>query len=171
MKDLSYWLRYAPETGQLYWLNSPTPRVKVGQEAGGKHNQGYRRIKIEGKSYLAHRVAWYLHLGAWPDEDVDHVNRDRSDNRIDNLRLANRRDNIRNLKREGGSSCYKGVSWDNTRNKWVACIKYEGKNHNLGRYTSEEEAALAYNKVAKEKFGEFAYLNIHPAISNEAIIP
>lgn len=91
----------------------------------------------------------------------DHSNRDGFDNQKLNLRESTQSQNMMNrIKKEGHSSKYKGVSWCNTRNKWVAQIKIRGIQTRLGRFQSEKDAALAYNIAAIKYFGEFAILNV-----------
>lgn len=147
-------LAYNPATGRITWINSSASDV-----AGclDKRN-GYTRIKVKGKLYAAHRIAWYLHTGQDPDlNDVDHINGDRNDNRACNLRLATRSENMKNTKkRKGSTSNYKGISWDSSRNKWRAEIRINGKNTRIGRFDTELEAHAAYCKAAAEHHGEFA---------------
>lgn len=89
-------LRYEPETGKLFWLNGQ----RAGREAGSVNGQGYRQIRFSRlDDFLCHRVAWALHYGAWPSEQLDHINQNRSDNRIENLRLTSNSENQRNCKR------------------------------------------------------------------------
>ena len=147
-------LSYDPNTGTITWLNSPQ---KVVAGCLDRRN-GYRRIKLNGKLYAAHRVAWYLHTGEDPGSmDVDHINGDRDDNRAGNLRLATRSQNMKNTKkRQGTTSSYKGISWDASRNRWRAEIRINGKNKRIGRFDSEVEAHAAYCKAASEYHGEFA---------------
>lgn len=90
---------------------------------------------------------------------VDHVNHDRLDNRKSNLRLCTHQENIFNMKSITGASKYKGVSYDKTCNKWASEITKNYTKHRLGFFDNEIEAALAYDKKAKEIFGDFAYLN------------
>jgi hypothetical protein len=105
----------------------------------------------------------YMHRLILPDvKEVDHINGNKLDNRKENLRSCTRKQNSMNtLIRKGNKhSKYKGVSFDKSRNKWVAyCIK-DYKMLNLGRFKTENEAGLAYNTKAKELFGEFARLNV-----------
>jgi hypothetical protein len=108
----------------------------------------------------------YMHrlvAGAGPEERVDHANGDPLDNRSCNLRIASASQNGANRgadrRRAGTTSVHKGVSWVKSRNKWAAYIHVDGKTRYLGRYHSEDEAALAYNAAAIEAWGEFARLN------------
>lgn len=101
-------------------------------------------------------------LGAHPGQQVDHRRpADTLDNRRENLRFATSRENKRNARKRltPTSSRYKGVSWDAENGKWRACTTTNSKILNLGRFASEEEAARAYDRAAREQFGEFALLN------------
>ena len=94
--------------------------------------------------------------GAWPQNEVDHRNRQPADDRWENLREATSSQNKQNRRRpDGGSSQYRGVSWDAARSKWTAQIKHEGRVRNLGRFTTEEAARDAYAKAAEEHFGDY----------------
>ena len=85
---------YDPETGIITWAKRRFG-VKLGSEAGTEH-KGYKRVKVDSKLIMAHRLAWAIHYGEWPPEELDHVNRIRSDNRISNLREASHSDNMVN---------------------------------------------------------------------------
>jgi hypothetical protein len=90
---------------------------------------------------------------------IDHINGNKLDNRRANLRVCTPQQNIHHMASRKGTSQYKGVSWDKRRNKWKAVIGYEYKRIDIGRYDTEQEAALAYNDVAKKLHKEFAVLN------------
>jgi AP2 domain/HNH endonuclease len=92
--------------------------------------------------------------------DVDHINGDGLDNRRANLRIATRAQNLANSGSRQGSSQYKGVSFCRQTGRWKAQITIGGQNHNLGRYSTEEEAAAVYNAAALEAWGEHAHLNV-----------
>jgi len=96
-----------------------------------------------------------------PPNHLDHRNRNKLDCRRKNLRPANKSQNAANTGKKNGryTSTFKGVSWDKTRNLWIAQIRIDGKKQNLGRFTSEVKAAAAYNRAARTTFGEFAYFN------------
>src|SRR5690348_8900862 len=89
-------LRYDPETGKFFWLVRARRRSRIGDEAGSDHGQGYIEIGIEGRRYLAHRLAWFYMTGEWPPEMVDHKDLCRSNNRWANLRLATHGQNVQN---------------------------------------------------------------------------
>lgn len=122
------------------------------------HNEGYAVRSSLGMKVLMHR--FILGLGAEDREHVDHVNHDKLDNRECNLRRCSNAENTHNQKAKGGSSRFKGVYWNKAKRKWRAQIKFGGKEHNLGNFSSEEDAAVAYDRAAVEHFGEFACTNI-----------
>jgi hypothetical protein len=162
-------LRYDPETGYLWWIKESEHRQgnkkDLNKPAGYIHNtEKYVFLNLNltsGKTvYTAHRVAWFLHYGFWPKEMLDHINGIRDDNRVKNLREATKNQNEMNKKKRlGCSSKYKGVYYKKDRQKWVSYMKINGQRKHLGIYTSEEEAARAYDKAAREYFGDYACLN------------
>lgn len=153
-------IAYEPETGCFQWVSHPIKRY-IGTKAGSANNQGYISIKIADKQYKAHRLAILIMTGEWPQEDVDHINRDKSDNRYCNLRVASRSQNISNSPaRSNNVSGYKGVYFSNAtrvkNKKWRATIGYGKNRKSLGYYETAELAAVAYDRAAKERYGEFA---------------
>lgn len=86
-------LRYDPETGKLFWINSWS---RSGKEAGTRTKQGYIRVTVDGVRIMAHRICYALHYGRWPIDELDHKNRIGTDNRIENLRLVNHSRNMLN---------------------------------------------------------------------------
>lgn len=127
---------YDPDTGVI------TRKSPVGHVA----DDGYRRISADGKPVLAHRLAWLLTHGKFPNALVDHINRVRDDNRIENLREATHSENHQNQvgARKSSRSGVRGVSWCARDGKWKAAIRVKGKEHFLGRFETPEEAAEAY---------------------------
>jgi hypothetical protein len=101
------------------------------------------------------------HYGEIPSKGmlIDHINGDRTDNRISNLRLVTRQQNVYNTPPRGEASAHKGVGWNKHVGKWQANIKHEGKVRYLGVFDSEEEAAMRYLKEAELLQGEHAYHN------------
>ncbi len=156
--DESKVLGYDPETGQFVWLTARGNKP-AGAMAGTVRKDGYRRIHFEGKQEYAHRVAWKLMTGKWPDEHIDHINGDPSDNRFANLRPATASQNLCNRKTQSNnSSGFKGVSWSRASKKWAAYICVQKKKKHLGFFIAPEDAFDAYCKAAKTHFGEFANL-------------
>ena len=136
-------LAYDPETGVFNWRVNRRPTIRIGDVAGCTRD-GYAIIKIDQCIYMAHRLAWLYVHGCWPTQDIDHINRVRSDNRLANLRECSRAENCQNTAaRFGNTSGHKGVSWVAKRQKWLAQIVIGGKNVNLGRYTTLEDAIAA----------------------------
>jgi hypothetical protein len=114
-------------------------------------------IGIDGKHYLAHRLAWLYVHGLWPAIEVDHWDRNRKNNRMGNLREATRSENMRNVgKTVANKSGAKGVSWSQERKKWVASIQHNKRTIALGRYETIEAAKAAYDAAALKLHGEFA---------------
>lgn len=146
---------YDPETGVL---------SRAGKVLSARCSQGYRYVKptINGKQYwiYQHRIAWFLHHGTWLPTKVqlDHIDCDKSNNVISNLRLATATQNKRNRpKSKNNTSGYKGVAWHKHSKSWQASIA--GKH--IGLYNTKLEAADAYDSKAIELFGAFAKLNAH----------
>jgi hypothetical protein len=144
-----------------------TRRVAVGRhgrhkalhKAGTKQNFGYIVIAVDHRRYVAHRLAWLYVYGVWPSDDVDHINGDKSDNRIFNLRLATRAQNMQNVaKHKHNKSGAKGVSWMNTRSKWRAYIFVGYKQIHLGLFSSFNRAVEA-RKLAEQTYHSHAYGN------------
>jgi hypothetical protein len=132
-------------------------RRPIGSMAGQIRN-GYIKINIGGKRYSAHRLAWLLVYGEWPAMHIDHINGNRSDNRIANLRQVTCRQNLWNLKRpKTNTSGFKGVI--NEKGRWRARIRYFGKLISLGFYDEITDAAKAYDAAALKMFDEYARLN------------
>lgn len=118
---------------------------------------GYKCGNILDSRLLAHRVIWKMWNKTMPDMDIDHINGNKSDNRIDNLRLATCSENSWNAeKRSDNTSGYKGVSFDKSRGLWAAYINAYGKRKHLGRFRLIEDAHMAYEKASIEMHGDFS---------------
>jgi len=147
-------LHYNPVTGVFTWKVSRGNR-KVGSIAGRTFKGDYIQIKLDGKLYLAHRLAWLYMTGSWPSAEVDHRYLDRSDNAWDNIRLAAPSQNRCNKRAQSNNSLgVKGVYKD--QGKYRACVTFEGKHTYLGCFTTLEEARIAYTKEVEKLHGEFA---------------
>jgi len=149
-------LTYDAATGLLFWKSRPREHFATehgqssfntefsGNAAGTLTSLGYIRINISGKHYRAHRIAWLLHYGAWPQNHIDHINGNPSDNRIVNLRDVSNVENHRNKKLPiTNTSGTIGVYWDRRESKWAATIKVNGKRLSLGRFTLKSDAIAA----------------------------
>ena len=150
--------RYDTEDGKLYIKTRYANRVRIGDEAGGLNARGYRQIGINGTLYLTHRLVWLMCYGAFPPigKEIDHINGNKTDNRIANLRSATRAENLHNAaKHKDNSSGHKGVSWFERGRKWRARINSNGKAKHLGYYRTAEEAAAAYAKASASLHGEY----------------
>jgi len=118
----------------------------------------YKKVYIDGKYDREHRIVWKTHFGKIPvGMDVDHINQDKSDNRIENLRLGTRSQNKSNSKKhKDNRSGFKGVTYYKRYNKWMAQISHNYKKITIGYFDTPQEAHAAYKKKAIELFGEFA---------------
>lgn len=148
-------LEYDQESGVLTWRKSNGAH-KAGHRAGGLGVRGYRLISVNGKRYPEHRIIFLWMTGVFPPHDVDHVNRDKSDNRWSNLRPATRAENLHNLaRRAGNSSGKRGVWWHAKAAKWTAQIRVRGRRIHLGLFDSVDLASEAYEAAACKHFGAF----------------
>lgn len=151
-------LTYDEETGKLYWKPRPDARSSWNTRYAGKeaftamHNAGYKVGSIDDKMYLAHRVIWKMVTGEDPD-DIDHIDGDRTQNQISNLRSVTRAENLRNKKLEpSNTSGVMGVSWEPALEKWGAYINVDNKRHRLGYYKEFDEAVMA-RQASEIEFG------------------
>lgn len=152
-------LDYDPLTGAMRWKIWPRTGRPNGREIRATNAQGYRVVTVGGRQYRVHRVAWLVTYGVWPKELLDHVNGIRTDNRLINLREANRAENNRNRgMSRNNTTGFKGVIFCRDRNKWQAKIYRNNKAVHLGRFNSPQEAYAAYCKASREYHGEFRRL-------------
>lgn len=155
-KRLKEVLRYCPVTGKFSWKTQSSRRVNVGDEAGVSSN-GYVRIRIDGKLYAAHRLAWLYILGVWPSHEIDHENRIKSDNRWINLRNATRGQNGSNRSTfKSSRSGIKNVTWVSRDKRWRVAVRKDGVLHEGGFYDRIEDAEIAANQLRERLHGRFA---------------
>lgn len=168
-------LRYEPETGKLFWKKRP-PQLfsktgNQGQEGAcrawntkwaGKecftwtNENGYKTARFMDAGFKAHRVIWMLCNKEWPKGDVDHINGNKVDNRISNLRVVSREQNNRNAyKPKNNTSGVVGVSWRENIQKWRARVYQNNKEIDLGSYDTFEEA-VAVRQAAAQRLGHTA---------------
>jgi hypothetical protein len=138
-------LHFDPQTGVFVWRVSTGQRVKAGEEAGCIDN-GYRVIKLDGRMYRAHRLAWFYCHGEWPAQQIDHRNGRRDDNRLSNLRVVDNSTNMENQREARADSCsgLMGVRLHHRGHCWEARIKVKGRSRRLGSFASAELAHAAY---------------------------
>ena len=145
-------LDYDPDIGVFTWRVTRGGYVKEGHEAGCVNGRGYISIQIQGKKYAAHRLAWLYIYGVMPQDQIDHINRTRSDNRIVNLREATATQNIANTRKYRGY-LPKGVR--KNHGKFQARIQIDNCLVNLGFYETPEQAHAAYCEAAQKEFGAY----------------
>jgi hypothetical protein len=134
-------LRYEPETGRIFWKVA-RQRIRVGQEAGCFNHDGYAKIQVNGVVYQSHRLAWLLHHGRWPNGFLDHINRNKSDNRIANLREVDRSLNMHNTAKIGTKGLPPGVQLRG--DFWIARIAVGTMTVVLGRWRDYRKAGEAH---------------------------
>ena len=148
-------LRYDPDTGLIYWIAKGKGKIKK-KAAGTLLYSGYIGISIGSKRWQAHRIAWALHHGDWPKDQVDHINGIKTDNRACNLRAATNSQNGKNLKlSKANKTGVAGVCWNEKHQSYRAYIKVEHKAMYLGTYKKLDDAAKARRDAEEKYFGEW----------------
>jgi hypothetical protein len=148
-------LHYDPITGVFRWRfggRSHAGKKQPWSVAGTPHNMGYISIAVSRNRYLAHRLAWMYTHGEWPKQYIDHINGDRSDNRIENLRDVSHQANCENKRAVGkqNTSGFLGAGWREDRQKWRGIITINGKQKHLGFFDTAEAAHKAYLTAKRE---------------------
>ena len=128
-------LTYDPDTGLFKWL-FPTGMKKRGWFQGWQNSGGYHYIKVNDKTLLAHRLAWYLMKGKMPDNMIDHIDRNKSNNKLDNLRVVTPKENALNCARVDNAKCVE----QQPNGRWRSYYQYKGKKKHLGVFDTENEA-------------------------------
>lgn len=155
-------LLYDPKTGEFVWkvrdgIPNRTNSKFAGKIAGSIRDDGYRTIRIFGRLYYAHVLAWFYVTGKWPKHLIDHEDTDEDNNAFYNLRQAGRPENGFNRgPNKNNKSGFKGVSQHGQTGKWVARIGGGGEYKHLGCFDTPEEASTAYCAAAKRIHGEFS---------------
>ena len=147
-------LHYNQETGIFTWVKLRlNNKIKAGDVAGNLQPNGYICIRINGKDYRAHRLAWLYMHGEFPPDQINHVNHDKADNRIANLCCGSHRECHKNRgMQDNNKSGFTGVIWHKQTEKWMAYIKLNGKQKTLGYFDNLEEAILA-RQIANIEYG------------------
>ena len=149
-------LRYDPESGNLYWLVRQG-RCSPGELAGAENPDRYRRVGVEGRLYLAHRLIWLWMTGEWPKAQIDHIDCNRENNKWDNLREARPSQNMANTgKQKNNSTGYKGVYLDKRDGVYYARVQFNGRAISFGRFNDPYKAHLAYVAGLTALHGPFA---------------
>lgn len=153
-EELRKWFYF--DGRNLVW-KMPRKGVTVGKIAGSLSGDGYWQVVFDGSTWKAHRLIWVYVNGSIPENmEVDHINAVKTDNRIENLRLATRKENGRNLhNRAAGVSGVRGVYLHNS-GKYYSQIRIDGRPVHLGYFDSKEEASRARKEAEKEYYGEFS---------------
>lgn len=161
-------LVYDLDTGNFLWKKRPLKHFKSygwwncwnrrwsGTQAGSFDSKGYKMICIDKKVYRSHRLAWFITYGEWPRSEIDHIDRNKRNNRINNLREATRSQNELNSSVTNGKSGIRGVWWNTQNRTWIARITCNYRTIYLGSFKNKNDA-IATRRVAERKYyGEFA---------------
>lgn len=149
-------LSYNPESGEFTWIKRISIRINVGDIAGVIHPHGYRYITLFGERYKASRLAWLYMTGEWPINQIDHINRDRLDDRFCNLREVTNAQNQHNrsLNKQGTITGIQGVYFTNN-NTYMARLKHKGKYVFRKNFKTLEEAQDAIIEARKKYHTHF----------------
>lgn len=148
-------LNYDPETGLFTWRVNIQSRARIGAIAGC-NSRAYRVIRIDGRSYEAHRLAWLYMTGNFPKVLIDHINMDGMDNRFFNLREADKSSNALNKPAQRNNKLgIKGVCWVKSNKKYLASTRVRGVTYRE-HFDTIEEATAAYKKMQEKYHGAFA---------------
>jgi hypothetical protein len=154
LKDI---LIYDKETGIFTWKVNHTCKSKIGKLAGSIKQNKYVEVQINKKRYYAHRLAWLYEYGQFPKQQLDHINNNPNDNRIENLREASYSQNGMNKSlQKNNKSGVKGVGWCETAKKWRARITINKIEYHLGLFSDLELAELVVTEARNKYHGEFA---------------
>lgn len=160
---------YDAASGHLIWKARPLHHFKnetgmkcvnarmAGLRAQSSLNGRYYITSINSKFYLCHRIVWCMHYGYWPDGDIDHINGNKLDNRIENLRFVDRSQNMSNVgMQKNNKSGFIGVFWASRTRKWQAVVAHKKKNIYIGTFDCPVQAAKAYNEAVLKYHGSYA---------------
>ena len=152
IEELADIFRYSE--GEIYFRVGK-PGRHLNRPAGHITHQGYRKVCINYQKYRVHAIVWALHHGEWVD-NIDHIDQNPLNNRIENLRLATRSQNNMNRRCGNNTSGFRGVSFHTKENRWRATIKVNKKAIHLGYFHTQEEAAKCFDSAVVKYHGEFA---------------
>ena len=146
---------FREEGGVLYRKATVAHKFVEGTVAGTKTPQGYLVVKILGKKYPAHWIVWVLNRGEWPTR-LDHINGNRADNRIENLRESSHTENMWNAKSRNGQTRVKGVVWEKSKERYRVRMRVNGQRLSFGHFKTLDEARSAVQAARTKYHGEFA---------------
>ena len=169
-------IRYEPETGKLFWLERTPDMFSATAGRSAEHScsnwnsryagleaftsgngDGYKQGRIFGHAFFAHRVGYALHFGEWPSDEIDHIDNNRSNNAISNLRIANRSQNSCNsTKPKDNKSGVKGVSWSKKEKKWAAQIWIRKRRVACKYFSDLKDAEMFMQNCRAKHHKEFA---------------
>ena len=148
--ELKHQLKYIKTSGKFIWISDKHNQTQIiNTEAGTLMNHGYVRIVINGKGYLAHRLAWLYVIGDWPTYRIDHKDLNKSNNSWNNLKEVTNRINNQNKSMHRIGNKLVGACWDKERHKWYPAFWLEGRPLDLGRYESAEVSHVIYKKACE----------------------
>ncbi|MFY2599325.1 HNH endonuclease [Achromobacter xylosoxidans] len=150
-EELKKHIHYDPETGAFTRLIKSSASAKLGQTYGNPRGNGYRALSVGGKEHYLHRLAWFYVHGSWPKFVIDHINGDKTDNRLCNLRDIPQGLNLQNIRKPKGKGPNALLGVAKFRDRFRADIRIDGKKTHLGVFASAEAAHEAYI-AAKRKF-------------------
>ena len=144
--------RYEVVGGAVVVKNKYPHSPAVGERVGVANGSGYVGVQVACRTMPLHHVSFYLHHGAWPTKQIDHINGSKTDNSPANLRLSSNGNNHRAFKApyKNATSKYRGVCWHKFTSKWAAKINADEKRLHLGLFISEEEAAVTHDYAAAQ---------------------
>lgn len=154
-EELSKLTEYDPLTG-IFALRVDTLRRKKGETLGYPHKKGYIAISLGNDKYLAHRLAWFYIHGEWPTDQIDHINMNKTDNRLCNLRVASNAQNQWNTTLcKNNTSGQRGVRWDKQTSKWRVQVDIEGTHVHLGRFSDQAAAKNVCSGFLRKQHRDF----------------
>ena len=144
---------YNPITGIFTNKVARNARAKINDTAGALNSNGYIVFQVNKTKIYAHRAAWMYTHGFWPNAEIDHINRVRNDNRLVNLRLANRLENSHNTGKHAKSiSGHKGVAWHSRNKKWQVQMRVRGTHYYIGQFSELQDAVNARLQAEKKLY-------------------
>jgi len=139
---LETYIQYNPDSGEFFWKTYRGPNAQAGRQLTNTNQSGYYYVLINGKGYLLSRLAWYITHREFPPDEIDHINRNRIDNRIENLRCATRRENALNTRKKSNKTGLHNVYWCKREGRYLKYIRLDtGKKKYMGRAKTLEEAS------------------------------